>query len=364
MIINAAAAVIDGELKESVSLEIHDGIIAEIRTTHPAPDLTITGTLLPGFVDMHCHGGSGFSFSSKEANEIDSILSLHQLHGTTTQLASLVTEPIAELKNQIRFLAPYVHSGKIAGIHLEGPYLSHEKCGAHNPSFLREPDLAEIAELLEVGEGTITMMTIAPELPGAIAAIEFLASEGVIVAIGHSAASAAITKEAIDAGASVVTHFYNGLPALDHRVPNITSHVLLEPSLTLELILDGLHVSEEKASVPLNLIPQRVALVSDAMAAAGSDDGAYQIGSLAVTVKDGKATVDSTGSLAGSTLTLDKAFERLVAVHKYSLPQASYALSTLPARTLGINYAGEIAIGSIADFVEVNNGKFIKTHRM
>ena len=364
MIVNAGSAVIDGELKSSVSLEIHDGIITEISGLHGTPDLTIDGALLPGFVDMHCHGGAGFSFSSKSTSEIDSILALHQLHGTTTQLASLVTEPIAELKEQIRFLTPFVHSGRIAGIHLEGPYLSHEKCGAHNPALLRHPDIAEIADLLEAGQGAITMVTIAPELPGAIAAIEYLANEGVIVAIGHSAANAQVTKEAIDAGATVVTHFYNGLPPLDEQIQNITSQALQDPSLTLELILDGIHVTEERASAILGLTPQRVALVTDAMSAAGSVDGKYQIGSLAVTVADGRATLDSTGSLAGSTLTLDHAFERLISTHKYSLPQAAHALSTLPARTLGINYAGEIAVGSVADFVEVNNGRFIKTHRL
>ena len=364
MIVNAVAAVIDGGLKNSVSLEIHEGIIAEIGETHASPDLVIAGTLLPGFVDMHCHGGAGFSFSSKNSSEIESIIALHQSHGTTTQLASLVTEPIAELKAQIKFLAPYVLSGELAGIHLEGPYLSHEKCGAHNPALLRRPDIAEIADLLEVGQGAITMVTIAPELPGAIAAIDYLANEGIIVAIGHSAANADVTQAAIDAGATVVTHFYNGLPALEQNVSNITSLTLQDSSLTLELILDGIHVTEEKTAVLLGLSPQRVALVTDAMAAAGSADGAYQIGSLAVTVKDGKATLDSSGSLAGSTLTLDKAFERLVASHKYSLPQAAHALSTLPARTLGINYAGEIAIGCVADFVEVNDGRFVKTHRL
>jgi len=364
MIVNAASAVIDGALQDSVSLEIHEGIIAEIRKTHDAPDLTISGTLLPGFVDMHCHGGTGFSFSSKNESEINSILALHQSRGTTTQLASLVTEPISVLKEQIRFLSQYVLTGKIAGIHLEGPYLSHEKCGAHDPALLRHPDIAEIAELLEAGQGAITMVTIAPELPGAIAAIEYLANEGIIVAIGHSAANADIAQAAIDAGATVVTHFYNGLPALDQSSPNITSHTLKDPSLTLELILDGIHVSQERADLILGLEPQRVALVTDAMSAAGSVDGAYQIGSLAVTVKDGKATLNSSGSLAGSTLTLDKAFERLVGVHNYSLPAAVHALSTLPARTLGINYAGEIAVGAVADFVEVNNGRFIKTHRL
>jgi len=364
MIINASAAVIDGELKNSISIEVHDGIIAEIGRLHDSPDLTITGTLLPGFVDMHCHGGAGFSFSSKNPSEIDSILALHQSHGTTTQLASLVTEPIAELKEQIKFLSSYVHSGKIAGIHLEGPYLSHEKCGAHNPALLREPNLTEITDLLEAGQGAITMVTIAPELPRALEAIEYLANEGVIVAIGHSAAKADVTQAAIDAGATVVTHFYNGLPALDPQSPNITSQALLDPSLTLELILDGIHVNDEKAALILGLEPRRVALVTDAMSAAGSVDGKYQIGSLAVTVADGRATLDSTGSLAGSTLTLDQAFERLVLTHKYSLPQAANSLSTLPARTLGINYAGEIAVGSVADFVEVNNGRFIKTHRL
>jgi len=364
MIINASEAVINNELKSAISIEVHDGVITDIGDSREAPDILISGSLLPGFVDLHCHGGAGFSFSSKDSSQIQSIVDLHQSHGTTTQLASLVTEQIPELKDQIKSLLPFVNSGKLGGIHLEGPYLSHAKCGAHNPDLLREPDVKEIAELLEVGQGAITMVTIAPELPGALAAIEFMANEGVIVAIGHSDAKAAITQEAIDAGASVVTHFYNGMPALDHRIPNITSHALLDPALTLELILDGIHVSEEAASLLLKFAPDRVSLVTDAMSAAGAADGKYKIGSLSVTVENGRASLDSNGSLAGSTLTLDRAFENLVNTHKFSLPKAAQALSTVPARTLGINYVGEIAIGRVADFVEVRDGKFVQTHRL
>jgi N-acetylglucosamine-6-phosphate deacetylase len=265
-------------------------------------------------------------------------------------LASLVSEPIDSLKEQIKRLLPFVHSGAIAGIHLEGPYLSPHKCGAHDPALLRDPVPSELQELLDAADGAISMVTLAPELPHGIEAIEFLVENGVVAALGHSSADAEVTKQAVAAGASVITHFYNGLPKIDHKDPNITLQALLEDSLSLELINDGHHVDEGATELLLRTAPGRVLLVTDAMSAAGASDGTYKIGALDVEVSNGVARLTSNGSLAGSTLTMKKAFENLITNFGTSIEYASYCASTLPARVLGIEYVGEIAPGKLAHF--------------
>ena len=289
-----------------------------------------------GFTDIHSHGGGGFSFSDPNPDHIAKALATHRAHGTTTQIASLVTEPLDVLKAQIRNLLPFAIDGSIAGIHLEGPYLSSAKCGAHNPKLLREPNLEEIKELIDAGQGHIRMVTIAPELPGAIAAIALLRNLGVTVAIGHSNATEAEAISAISAGASVVTHMFNGLPGLDHRGGTITNALLVNPDIFFELILDGVHVTHSAVELLLNLAPGRIILITDAMAAAGGSDGDYLIGDLAVKVEKGIANLASNGSLAGSTLTMDSAYKRFVNEFKVSPEAAQSAATDLGKQALGI----------------------------
>ncbi|MEI6648405.1 MAG: N-acetylglucosamine-6-phosphate deacetylase [Actinomycetes bacterium] len=354
MIINAPRAVVEGAMMHNVGIHITDGVITKIGATVDDPDQSISGTLIPGFVDIHCHGGGGKSFSSLVDEDIETVISTHRKFGTTSQLASLVTEPIAALEKQIRHLLPFVRRGEIAGIHLEGPYLSKAKCGAHDPKLLRTPDLEEISDLIAVGEGAIMMITIAPELPNALDAIQLITDSGIVAAIGHSNADFETARKAIDAGASVITHFYNGLPSLSHRQPTVTVAGLLDEFITLELILDGHHVNASAVELLLKNAPDRVVLVTDAMSAAGGSEGRYKIGELDVEVKNGRAELLSNRSLAGSTLTMDQAFLRLVHHHGKSIEEASHATSVLPARTLGISYVGEIKEGFKAHFVELS----------
>jgi len=359
VILAVTAALIGSDIVDHAWLEIEDERIAAIGQGTPpsAPNELVSGTIVPGFVDIHSHGGGGFNFSSPDPDELSLILSTHLQKGTTSQMASLVTEPLAELHRQITSLAPYVQSGAICGIHLEGPYLSQTYCGAHDPSLLRIPDLHEISDLIDHGDGTIRMITIAPELPNAIDAISMIVKRGVVAAIGHSDADYEVTKRAIDAGATVVTHFYNGLRGIDHHDPALTLATLLDDRMTLELILDGLHVKAPAVDLVLRCAPARVALITDAMAAAGVGNGNYTIGSLAVVVKDGAARLASNGSLAGSTLTMDRAFQRLVRDHDYSIPDASYAASTLPARALQLTNVGGIEVGKRADLIELQGAQ-------
>lgn len=361
-IIQAESAVIDGKLRQDTWLEINNGIITSINdgVSPNTPDHIINETLIPGFVDMHCHGGGGKYFSDEEDSGIQKVVDLHSTHGTTSMLASLVTEPIPTLKKQIKRLSPFIEAGTISGIHLEGPYLSPVRCGAHEPSLLREPTITELGELLDVGAGHIKMITMAPELPNAIEVIEFLVRQGVVVALGHSNADFETAKRAIDAGASVTTHFYNGLPPIDHRDTNITSAVLLDGRLSLELILDGHHVNVPAAELMFIAAPNRIALVTDAMSAAGEQDGEYKIGSLSVIVEKGVARLISndpsagTPTLAGSTLTMDRAFFNLCKLPGRSIIDAVAASSHRPAQALGLNDRGEIAVGKRADLLEVS----------
>ena len=264
-----------------------------------------------GYTDIHCHGGGGFSFSDPNLDNVRKAIAMHRSHGTTRLMASLVTEPIDVLIEQIKRLNPLVESGEFMGIHLEGPYLSHAKCGAHNPALLRDPDLNEIQSLIEAGQGNILMVTIAPELPGAIEAIDLMVKSDVTVAIGHSAASFEQAMAAIDAGATVATHFYNGMPKFNEADNSITHAVLEDPRVQLELILDGHHLSDDIVKMVIEKAKDRIVLITDAMAAAGSADGIYKIGELEVVVKNSTARLPSNNSLAGSTLTMNIALSNM-----------------------------------------------------
>jgi len=289
-----------------------------------------------GFTDIHSHGAGGYSFSDPISDHILRAIDTHRSHGTTTQIASLVTEPLDLLKQQIKSLIPFVESGDLAGIHLEGPYLSSVKCGAHDPKLLRLPVADEIRELLEVGEGHIRMVTIAPELPGALDAISYLRSHGVTVALGHTDASEAVAIEAINRGATVITHMFNALPELNHREGTITNAILNNKEIYFELILDGVHVNHSAVQLLLDLAPDRIILITDAMSAAGGPEGRYKIGDLDVDVRDGVATLVSNGSLAGSTLTMDAAYNRLINEFHVSQEVAQNAAITLGKKALGL----------------------------
>ena len=337
---------IDQELRKEVWLDIEDDVIRSINSgTTPEYDLRLEGILLPGFVDIHCHGGGGAYFASLTDAEITQVISTHRAGGTVVSLASLVTEPIPDLLKQIMRLVPFAQRGEIAGIHLEGPYLSHARCGAHNPDLLRTPTIAEVQTLLDAGQGFIKMITIAPELDNALEVIEYLAKSGVIAAIGHSQSDAATAQAAIDRGASVVTHFNNAMPKVVDGPGTMNSAVLNELRVSLELILDGEHVATNIAREVFEAAPNRVVMITDAMSAAGSTDGNYKIAGLEVSVKDGVARLVSNGSLAGSTLTMAKAFSHALNEIGISITEAVHAASTLPALILGRSDLGEIAVG-------------------
>ena len=262
------------------------------------------------YVDLHCHGGAGFYFSDPNPRNIQSAINFHKNHGTSQLLASLVTEKIDDLETQIRRLVPFYDSGAIAGIHLEGPYLARARCGAHNPNLLKSPTISEIQRLIEVGEGAIKMITVAPELENALEVISYLASKKIIAAIGHSDGSYADALKAVDAGAALVTHFSNGMSKLKDGERTFATALLYETSIPLELIMDGHHVSREDTASIASVAGDRMIFVTDAMAAAGQPDGQYSIGDLDVVVTESVARLKSNGALAGSTLTMQRAVDK------------------------------------------------------
>ena len=276
-------------------------------------------------LDIHCHGGGGFYFSDSDPENIKIAIEAHKKSGTEQLIASLVTDSIDNLKSQIKRLVPFYDRGEIFGIHLEGPYLSHRRCGAHDPNLLRLPSLDEIESLIDIGQGAIAMMTVAPELEGAIETIKYLSSNDVIAAIGHSDGNGADAVAAIEAGAKVVTHFTNAMSKLIEDEESFAHQVLNDPRILLELIVDGVHVPLNTVVEIFQKAPRRVILVSDAMSAAGCDDGNYMIGPLEVEVRNSIARLRSNGSLAGSTLTLRRASE--IAIHA-GVPQELVAHAT------------------------------------
>jgi len=322
-----------------------------------APDATtrvdVDGRwLVPGFMDLHGHGGGGHSYDDG-AIEIGEALATHRAHGTTRSVISLVANPLASLRTSLSEIADIADADPLVlGSHLEGPFLAQNRRGAHNGDFLRDPAPYEVEELIGAARGTLRQLTIAPELPNAMDAIDVLVENGVTIAIGHTEAGFDVAREAFDRGARIVTHVFNAMPGIHHRAPGPVVAAFEDDRVTLELILDGEHVHPDVAAMVFASAPGRVALVTDAMAAAGSHDGDYTLGSLTVTVHEGIARLRGTPTIAGSTLTQDVALRIAVTRSRVEPNRAVEALTLTPARALGLGHRhGLLAPGFAADAV-------------
>ncbi|MBE3013739.1 N-acetylglucosamine-6-phosphate deacetylase [Microbispora sp. NEAU-D428] len=344
-------------------LTIEDGRITHIgRGQAPRDGLGLGGrTIVPGYVDIHSHGGAGGSFPDGDPETAAAVAAFHLSRGSTTLMASLVTAAPDTLARAATTLADLCEQGLIAGIHFEGPYIARSRCGAHEPTLLREPDVAEFRALVKAGRGHVRMLTIAPELPNALDVIRDAAAEGVVAALGHSDATYEQTIEGIDAGATVATHLYNAMPPLGHRAPGPIAALLQDERVTVELINDGVHVHPAMLRLAMHAAGAgRTALITDAMAAAGMGDGRYPLGPMTVDVVDGVARLASDtpggGSIAGSTLTMDVAFRRTVREAGRSLVDAALMASLTPARVLGLDgEIGSITVGKYADLVVLDD---------
>ncbi|MEV1001957.1 N-acetylglucosamine-6-phosphate deacetylase [Nonomuraea sp. NPDC050202] len=340
-------------------LTIEDGRITHVgHGSAPGPGLSVGGRhVVPGFVDVHNHGGAGGSFPTGDLDQAREAVALHRRHGTTTTMASLVTDTVEGLTRAASALAELCDEGLLAGIHFEGPYIARSRCGAHDPTRLREPSPQEFAGLVKAGRGHVRMLTIAPELPGALDTIRMAVAEGVLAAIGHSEAGYEQAIEGIEAGATVATHLFNAMPPLGHRAPGPVAALLDDERVTVELVNDGVHVHPAMLRLAYEVAgPGRTALITDAMSATGLGDGDYVLGSMAVRVDDGVARLVEGGSIAGSTLTMDVAFRRGVQELGMSLPDAVQVTSLTPARLLGLaGSIGSIAVGKAADLLVLSD---------
>ncbi len=322
--------------------------------------------ILPGLLDIHCHGGGGHTFSTFSADEALAAAAYHASCGTTGVVASLVTAAPDDLLRQVRALAPLVADGRLLGIHLEGPFLSPARRGAHSPLLLRDPDPALAEDLLKAAGGAIKIVTLAPERTGATAVAELLRAAGVVVAFGHSDADYAVFSAALGAagGAALVTHLGNAMPPLHQRAAGPIAAALAAAArdeASVELISDGVHVDAGFTRLVFSAAaPGRVVLVTDAMTAAGMPDGTYQLGPLRVRVADAVARLapdeaagpaePTAGAIAGGTSNLLRVVATAAAAG-VPLAEAARAASQSPARVLGLADRGRVAPGMAADLV-------------
>lgn len=306
--------------------------------------------VLPGFIDLHVHGGGGATFDDG-AEAIATGLATHRAQGTTRSLVSLVTAPADEMVTAIGAAAGYAAGDpSVLGLHLEGPFLSPQRRGVHDPRSLRTPDPALLDRLIEAGNGTVRVVTVAPELPGGLDLIRQLGRAGIVAAVGHSDAGYDVALQAFRAGAGLVTHAFNGMRPLHHRDPGIIG-AAMTAGVVLEAINDGVHLQDATVALLHAIAPGRLALVTDAMGATCAADGSYRLGAFDVEVRDGQARL-ADGTIAGSTLTMAVAVRRAVRDVGLGLVEAANAASLVPATVLGVaDRFGSIRPGRAADLV-------------
>lgn len=344
------SGIVDGHL------EVDGATIAAICPGAPGGDW-----IVPGFVDIHSHGGGGHTFTTGDPDAARGAAAFHLRHGTTTMLASLVSSPYALMRDATAAYATLVTEGVIAGVHFEGPYLSAVRCGAQNPDFLRDPSVPELTALIKLGAGAIRMVTIAPELPGALDAIALLVEHGVVAAIGHTDATYDETLAGVAAGATVGTHVFNGMRPPHHREPGPAFGLLGADSVICEFVADGIHLHDGTLAFATKVTgPDRAVLITDATAAAGMPDGTYDLGGQDVIVADRVARLARNGSIAGSTLTMDGALRQAVGAG-IDLVDAARMASTTPARAIGLaETLGALVEGLRADLVVLSEDLQVK----
>jgi N-acetylglucosamine-6-phosphate deacetylase len=360
-------------------LVIEDGLITEIssRDSRPSPSNATfvdfgDAVLVPGFLDIHMHGGAGLDVMRASAAELPRLGQFLISHGVIGYFATTVAAPLDATCSALERLADAIEEktnvngspleARPLGIHLEGPFLSHKRRGVHPPEYLVEPTVPIFEKLWQAARGHVRMITIAPEIPGAMEVIAEAARRKVCVSIGHSDAELPVARAAVQAGARHATHTFNAMRPLDHRNPGILGEVLSDDTMTADIIVDGIHVSPEVVKLFLQAKgPERAVLITDAISATGMPDGRYQLGPIQVDVKDGKATAGD--SLAGSVLTMDRAVRNVTRFSNWTLAEAVRAATLNPAQAVGLSEKnGRLAVGAEATFVVLNSaGDVLKT---
>jgi len=358
-----------GSLSENRGLFIRDG---KIYTAPPRPDgeqkiIDAGGMIIaPGFIDLHAHGGNGADVLDGLPEALTKIASFHARHGTTGMLPTIAAAPWKQMLGALRTAGeaavhPIIGGARILGVHLEGPFLNPARKGAQNKDYLLRPNLAEMKALADAAGGQLRMVTLAPELPGAIEVVRWLADNGVIPAAGHTNATFAQMMEAVEAGLKHVTHIFNAMAPLHHREPGPAGAALACPDLSIEAIGDGAHIHPALLKLLDRLKGEnRMALVTDAVRATGKGNGTFQFAGQTITVQNGRARLPD-GTLAGSTLTMLQGVKNLVKLSGLTLPQAVRLASANPAAILGLGRRkGKIASGYDADLLLLDQNLELK----
>jgi N-acetylglucosamine-6-phosphate deacetylase len=358
-------------------LTVEDGRIAEVSSlSGKAVALNAKlvdfgdAVIVPGFFDIHIHGGAGLDVMLASASELPRLGRFLATHGVTGYFPTTVAAPLDSTCAGLERLADAIDAtiangtaqAQPLGIHLEGPFLSHKRRGVHPPEYLVTPTLAVFERLWQAARGHVRMLTIAPEIPGAMEVITEAARRNVCVSIGHSDAEMTVAQDAVKAGARHATHTFNAMRPLDHRDPGIIAEVLTDDRLSADMIVDGIHVAPPVVKLFLEAKGrERAVLITDAISATGMPDGRYQLGPIEVDVKDGKCT--SGGSLAGSVLTMDRAVRNVTKFSRWSLRDAVRAATLNPARAVGLaSHHGVLVSGANADFTVLSPaGEVLKT---
>jgi N-acetylglucosamine-6-phosphate deacetylase len=354
---------------------VEDGRIAEISSLagkKAALNLRLVdfgdAILVPGFFDIHIHGGAGLDVMVATPSDLPRLGKFLAAHGVTGYFPTTVAAPLDSTCAALERLADAIEAtidatvqARPLGIHLEGPFLSHKRRGVHPPECLLEPTVATFDRLWQAARGHVRMMTIAPEIPGAMEVIVEAARRGVCVSIGHSDADLPAARSAVNAGARHATHTFNAMRPLDHRNPGIIGEVLADDRITADMIVDGIHVAPEVVKIFLESKgPERAVLITDAISATGMPDGRYKLGPIEVDVKHGKCTYN--GSLAGSVLTMDRAVRNVTKFSTWTLRDAVRAATFNPARAVGFEKYGQLAAGGDATFIVLSPaGEVMKT---
>jgi N-acetylglucosamine-6-phosphate deacetylase len=344
---------------------VEDGMITDLasRSSREIPTgatlIDFTDSILaPGFVDIHMHGGAGLDVMQASEAELPRLGRFLTQHGVTGYFPTTVAAPIDATCASLERLANTIEADQAStngpqaralGIHLEGPFLSHARRGVHSPENLALPTLALFERLWQASRGHVRMLTIAPELPGALEVIAEAARRKVCVSIGHSDANLAQAEAGVRAGAHHATHTFNAMRPLGHRDPGILAEVLTDPQVGADIIVDGIHVAPSVVRLFLKAKGiDGTVLITDATAAAGMPDGRYHLGPMLVDVKDGMCTMG--GNLAGSVLTMDRAVRNVMEFGSWSLKDAVQAATLNPAQAAGLPQQGRLSAGAEASF--------------